>query len=77
MKYQAAATRAVATYQSIVKQQPKDEQAIFSLAQAADTLRQTAVAIRAYKRLLEFPLDAATAGQIRERIKTLQQSSGG
>jgi tetratricopeptide (TPR) repeat protein len=76
-QYQAAATRAVSTYQSIVKQQPKDEQAIFSLAQAADTLRQTAVAIRAYKRLLEFPLDAATAGQIRERIKTLQQSTGG
>lgn len=75
VKYQTAATRAVATYQLIVKAQPDDEQALFSLAQAADTLRQTPVAIRAYKRLLQFQLDPATAAQIRERIKTLQQSS--
>ena len=53
MKYQTAATRAVATYQLIVKVQPNDEQALFSLAQAADTLRQTPVAIRAYKQAPE------------------------
>ena len=75
VKYQTAATRAVATYQLIVKVQPNNEQALFSLAQAADTLRQTPVAIGAYKKLLKFNLDAATAAQIRERIKTLQQSS--
>jgi tetratricopeptide (TPR) repeat protein len=75
VKYQTAATRAVATYQLIVKAQPNDEQALFSLAQAADTLRQTPVAISAYKRLLKFKLDPTTAAQIRERIKTLQQSS--
>ena len=75
MKYQTAATRAVATYQLIVKVRPNDEQALFSLAQAAETLRQTPVAIRAYKRLLKFKLDAATAAQIRQRVKTLQQSS--
>jgi len=75
VKYQTAATQAVATYRSIVKLRPNDEQAIFALAQAADTLRQTPVAIRAYKRLLEFKLDPATAAQIRARIKTLQQSS--
>jgi tetratricopeptide (TPR) repeat protein len=74
-QYQAAATRAVSTFKSIVKLRPKDEQAFFSLAQAADTLRQTDVAIRAYKRLLEFNLDPATKAQIRDRIKTLQQSS--
>jgi tetratricopeptide (TPR) repeat protein len=75
VKYQTAATRAVATYQLIVKAQPNDEQALFSLAQAADTLRQTPVAISAYKRLLKFKLDPTTAAQIRERIKTLQQSA--
>jgi tetratricopeptide (TPR) repeat protein len=75
VKYQTAATRAVATYQQIVKARPNDEQALFSLAQAADTLRQTPVAIRAYKRLLKFKLDPTTAAQIRERVKTLQQSS--
>jgi tetratricopeptide (TPR) repeat protein len=80
VKYQTAATQAVGTYQKIVKLRPNDQQALFSLAQAADTLRQTPVAIRAYKRLLEFNLDPATAAQIRERVKTLQQSlasSGG
>jgi tetratricopeptide (TPR) repeat protein len=75
LKYQTAATRAVGTYQAIVKAQPDDEQALFSLAQAADTLRQTPVAIRAYKRLLKFKLDPGTAAQIRERLKTLRQSS--
>jgi tetratricopeptide (TPR) repeat protein len=75
VKYQTAATRAVATYQLIVKAQPNDEQALFSLAQAADTLQQTPVAISAYKRLLKFKLDPTTAAQIRERVKTLQQSA--
>ncbi len=74
-KYQEAAQRAVATYKQIVKVKPDDQQALFSLAQAADTLHQTAVAVHAYKRLLEFKLDPATATQIRERIKTLRQSS--
>jgi tetratricopeptide (TPR) repeat protein len=75
VKYQTVATQAVATYQLIVKAQPNDEQAVFSLAQAADTLQQTPVAISAYKRLLKFKLDPTTAAQIRQRIKTLQQSS--
>jgi Flp pilus assembly protein TadD len=74
-KYQTAATQAVSTFQKIVKLRPADQQALFSLAQAADTLRQTPVAIGAYKKLLKFKLDPATAAQIRERIKTLQQSS--
>jgi tetratricopeptide (TPR) repeat protein len=75
-KYQTAAGKAVATYQSIVKLQPNDEQALFSLAQAADTLGQRPVAIRAYKKLLTFKLEPATAAQIRQRVKTLQQSGG-
>jgi tetratricopeptide (TPR) repeat protein len=74
VKYQTAASQAIATYQSITKIQP-NEQAFFSLAQAAETLRQTPVAISAYKRLLKFKLDPTTAAQIRQRIKILQQSS--
>jgi tetratricopeptide (TPR) repeat protein len=76
-KYQAAASQAIATYKKVVKLQPNDQQAVFSLAQAADTLRQTPVAISAYKRLLKFNLDPTTAAQIRARIKTLQGSGGG
>ena len=75
VKYQTAATRAITTYQLIVKAQPHDEQALFGLAQAAETLRQFPVAIGAYKKLLKFQLDPTTAAQIRQRIKTLQQSA--
>jgi tetratricopeptide (TPR) repeat protein len=73
-KYQTAATKAAGTYQAIVKVRPNDEQALFSLAQAADTLGQRAVAVRAYKKLLTFKLDPATAAQVRQRVKTLEQS---
>jgi tetratricopeptide (TPR) repeat protein len=73
-KYQSAASRAIATFQQIVKLQPKSQEAVLALAQAADTLQQTNVAINAYKRLLTFNLDAATKAQIRERIKTLRQA---
>ena len=75
VKYQTAATRAVDTYKAIVRQRPTDQQALFSLAQAADTLRQTSVAISAYERLLKFKLDPSTAAQIRQRVKTLQQTA--
>jgi tetratricopeptide (TPR) repeat protein len=75
-KYQTAATKAIGTYQAIVKVRPDDQQALFSLAQAADTLGQTTVAIRAYKKLLTFNLDPSTAAQVRQRVKTLQQSGG-
>jgi tetratricopeptide (TPR) repeat protein len=74
-KYQAAAGQAVGTYQRIVKLNPQDQQALFSLAQAADTLRKPAVAISAYTRLLKLNLDPATAAQIRQRVLTLRQSS--
>jgi Flp pilus assembly protein TadD len=75
--YQSAATQAVATFQSIVKLRPDDQEALFSLAQAADTLRQVDVAVRAYTRLLDFDLDPGTKAQIRERIRTLKQSAQG
>jgi Flp pilus assembly protein TadD len=76
-KYQTAATGAIATYKKIVKLQPTDQQAVFALAQAADNLRQTAIASSAYKRLLKLNLDPTTSAQIRARIKTLQGSGGG
>ncbi len=76
-KYQTAATRAISTYEQIAKLQPKNQEALFSLAQAADTLHQTNVAVSAYRRLLKLELDPTTKAQIRARIKTLQQSSQG
>jgi Flp pilus assembly protein TadD len=74
-KYETAASGAIATFQQIVDLRPKDQQALFSLAQAADTLRRTEVAIKAYTSLLELDLDPATKAQIRERIRTLRQSA--
>lgn len=76
-KYERAADGAVATYQQIVTLRPKDREAVFSLAQTADTLRRTDVAIRAYTQLLELDVDAATRAQIKERIRTLRQPGGG
>ena len=76
-KYQTAASRAIQTYQQIVKLQPKNQEALFALAQAADTLHQNPAAVTAYKRLLKLNLDASTKTQIRARIKTLQTGRQG
>ncbi len=72
-KFSSAAAQAVASYQGIVRQRPTDQQAVFSLAQAADSLLQTQVAINAYKKMLTFDLDASTKAQIRARINQLKQ----
>jgi tetratricopeptide (TPR) repeat protein len=74
-KYQTYASQALTTYKQVVKLQPKNQQALFSLAQAAESLQQLKVAIRAYGKLLTFPLDRSTKAQIRARIKTLRQAS--
>jgi len=74
-KYQTASTQAISTYKQIVKLQPKNQEPLFLLAQAGETLHQAKVAINAYKRLLAFDLDPTTKEQIRDRIKTLRQSS--
>jgi predicted O-linked N-acetylglucosamine transferase (SPINDLY family) len=76
-KYQTAANQAISTYQQIVKLQPKNQEALFALAQAADTLHQNPAAVSAYKRLLKLDLDASTKAQIRARIKTLQAGGQG
>jgi tetratricopeptide (TPR) repeat protein len=75
--YQSSAQQAITTYQQIVKLQPKNQQALFALAQAADTLQQIPAAISAYKKLLALDLDSATKAQIRARIKTLQGARQG
>jgi tetratricopeptide (TPR) repeat protein len=74
-KYQTAADQAIGTYKQIVKVSPGNREAVFLLAQTADTLQRPDVAVRAYKRLLEFDLDSTTRAQIKERIRTLRQSS--
>jgi tetratricopeptide (TPR) repeat protein len=74
-KYQAAASQALSSFQQVVKLQPKNQSALFSLAQAAESLQQTKVAITAYKKLLTLDLDPTTKKQIRARIKTLRQVS--
>jgi predicted O-linked N-acetylglucosamine transferase (SPINDLY family) len=76
-QYQTAANQAISTYQQIVKLQPKNQEALFALAQAADTLHQNPAAVSAYKRLLKLDLDASTKAQIRARIKTLQAGGQG
>ena len=76
-KYQTSASQAIATYQQIAKLQPKNQEALFALAQAADTLHQSAAAVSAYKKLLTLHLDASTKAQIRARIKTLQTGAQG
>jgi tetratricopeptide (TPR) repeat protein len=76
-KYQTTANQAISTYQQIVRLQPKNQEALFALAQAADTLHQTPAAVNAYKRLLKLDLDASTKAQIRARIKTLQAGGPG
>ena len=75
--YQTDASRAISTYKQIVKLEPQNQEALFALAQAADTLNQSTAAVSAYKQLLKLHLDASTKGQIRARIKTLQAGGRG
>ena len=71
-RYETAASRAITSYKQVVTLQPKNQEALFALAQAADTLGRTATAVTAYKHLLKLDLDSSTKAQIRARIKTLQ-----
>jgi cytochrome c-type biogenesis protein CcmH/NrfG len=73
-QYQSAASQAVASYKQLVKLQPKNQTALFSLAQAAESTQQTKVAINAYTKLLAFDLDPTTKKQIKARIKTLRRT---
>jgi tetratricopeptide (TPR) repeat protein len=75
-KYQTYASQAATTFKQVVKLEPKNQTALFSLAQAADSLQQTKVAIGAYEKLLSLGgLDPSTKAQIKARVKTLRQSS--
>jgi hypothetical protein len=78
-RYQAAASQAVTSYKQLVKLQPKNQTAWLSLAQAADSVQQTKVAINAYTKYLNFQTDPSVRKQVRARIKTLRRTlkSGG
>jgi hypothetical protein len=76
-RYQTAASQTITTYKQVAKLQPKSQEALFALAQAADSLQQTSAAVGAYKRLLKLDLDPSTKAQIRARIKTLQARGQG
>jgi tetratricopeptide (TPR) repeat protein len=73
-KYQTAANQAVTTYKQIVKVAPSRD-TVLLLAQRADSLQRTDVAVPAYSRLLTFDLDPASRAQVKARIKELRQSS--
>jgi len=73
--YQTASSQAIATYQQLVKIQPKNEQAVFQLAQAAESFGESQVAIGAYKRLLKLTDDETTKTRVSQRIKALQKQS--
>jgi hypothetical protein len=70
---------AVSTYQQLAKLQPGNSDAQFQLGNTAQTAAQitgspsyNATAVAAYKRYLKLNPDSATAGEVRQLIKTLE-----
>jgi tetratricopeptide (TPR) repeat protein len=61
----------ISSYKSLVKLQPGNADAQFSLAQAAQTAGDTATAIAAYKAYVKLNPDSSTAAQVRQLIKQL------
>jgi DNA-binding SARP family transcriptional activator len=62
---------AVGSYKQLAKLQPKNANAQFQLAQAAQTAGDTTTAVAAYKSYLRINPQASTAPQIRQLIKQL------
>jgi tetratricopeptide (TPR) repeat protein len=73
-KVSTAYTGAVQSYQQVVKLQPKNSNAQFQLAQAAQNAGNATVAVQAYKGYLKLNPGSSNAGQIRQLIKQLQPS---
>jgi tetratricopeptide (TPR) repeat protein len=69
---QGAFTSAVASFKEVAKLKPKDPNAQFQLAQAAQTAGDTTTEISAYKAYLKLNPDSSTAAQVRALIKQLQ-----
>jgi len=74
-RYQSTSKQAVAMYQKLAKLRP-DEQSYFALAQTAEQVGNTKVALSGYRSALKLVNDPATKGQIRAKIKSLQKSAG-
>jgi predicted TPR repeat methyltransferase len=62
---------AVGSWQHVTGLQPKNLNAWFQLAQAAQTAGQTTVAVSAYKQYLKLNPSSTSAPQIRAIIKQL------
>jgi tetratricopeptide (TPR) repeat protein len=65
------------SYQQIVALHPKDSNAQFQLAQAAQNAGDTTTAVKAYTAYLKLNPDSTNAAQIRQLIKQLQPSASG
>ena len=70
-KVQLAYNGAVSSWQQVTKLQPKNADAWFQLAQAAQTSGDTATTISAYKKYLALNPTSSSAAQIRQLIKQL------
>jgi Flp pilus assembly protein TadD len=71
-RVQLAYNGTVTSWQQVTKLQPKNSNAWFQLAQAAQTAGNTTVAVSAYKTYLKLNPGSASAAQIKQLIKELQ-----
>ena len=69
---QTAGANAIATYQRLARATPKDSSVQLELAQAAEGLGNTAIAIAAYKQFVKLAPDDPSATAVKQRIKQLQ-----
>ena len=70
-KVQLAYSNAVSSYRKVTSIEPKNPNAWFQLAQAAQTSGDTTTAVGAYRHYLELNPNGSTASQIRSLIKSL------
>jgi len=70
-RVQLAYNGAVSSWQTLTKLQPKNADAWFQLAQAAQTAGNTATAVSAYTQYLKLNPSSSSAPQIRQLIKQL------
>ncbi len=69
---QTAGANAIKTYKRLAKATPGDSSVQLELAQAAEGVGNTAVAIAAYKQFLKLSPKDPSAGAVKARIKQLQ-----
>lgn len=74
-KVQLAYNGAVSSWQTVTKLQPKNPDAWFQLAQAAQTAGDTATAVGAYRKYLVLNPTSSSAAQIRQLINQLSPGS--